>query len=147
MKCNGLRVGGLAAKSCPTLWDTVNCSPQGSFAHRISQTRILEWVAISFSRGSSWPSDQTLVFCTAGRFFTAWATREAQWTQEENWNVTESSPKTTWHHWLHGSMSSHLHSMMLNFLIQKSIEATLSLDRDISCLSHVYLMTRVLLLL
>ena len=41
------------------------------------QASILEWVAISFSRGSSQPRDQTAVVCTAGRFFTDWATREA----------------------------------------------------------------------
>ena len=43
-----------------------------------SPTRILEWVAFSFSRGSSWPRGWTWVSCTAGRFFTIWATREAQ---------------------------------------------------------------------
>ena len=41
------------AQSCPTLWDPVDCSPPGSSAHGILQARILEWVAISFSRGSS----------------------------------------------------------------------------------------------
>ena len=45
--------------------------------HGILQARILEWAAIPFSRGSSWPRDQTRVSCTAGRFFTIWATREA----------------------------------------------------------------------
>ena len=55
----------------------MDCSPPGSSVHEIFQTRILEWVAISFSRGSSQPRDQTQVFCTAGRFFTNWATREA----------------------------------------------------------------------
>ena len=40
--------------------------------------RILEWIAYPFSSGSSWPRDRTLVSCTAGRFFTIWATREAQ---------------------------------------------------------------------
>ena len=39
--------------------------------------RILEWVAYPFSRGSSWPRNQTGVSCIAGRFFTSWATREA----------------------------------------------------------------------
>ena len=43
----------------------------------ILQARILEWVAISFSKGSSQPRDQTLVSCIAGRFFTIWAIREA----------------------------------------------------------------------
>ena len=53
-------------------------SPQGSSVHGISQARILEWVAISFSRGSSWPRNWTYVSCIARRFFTIWATREAQ---------------------------------------------------------------------
>ena len=43
----------------------------------ILQARILEWVAIPFSKGSSWPRDQTWVSCIAGRFFTVWAIREA----------------------------------------------------------------------
>ena len=46
--------------------------------HRILQVRILEWVAFHFSRGSSQPRDQTQVSCIVGRFFTSWATREAQ---------------------------------------------------------------------
>ena len=40
----------------------------------ILQARVLEWVAISFSRGSSWPKDRSWVSCTASRFFTIWAT-------------------------------------------------------------------------
>ena len=59
------------------LFATHDCSPPGSSVHEISQARILEWVAISFSRGSSQPRDQTWVSCIAGRFFTVWATREA----------------------------------------------------------------------
>ena len=46
--------------------------------HGILQARILEWVAIPFSRGSSWPRDWTRVSCIAGRFFTSWATRGDQ---------------------------------------------------------------------
>ena len=42
------------AQSCPTLFDSMNCSPPGSSVHWIFQARILEWVTISFSRGSSW---------------------------------------------------------------------------------------------
>ena len=56
---------------------SIACSPPGSSVHRISQARILEWVASSFSRGSSRPRDQTLVSCTAGGFFTDWATRKS----------------------------------------------------------------------
>ena len=43
----------------------------------LHHARILEWVAISFWRGSSWPRDWTRVSCITGRFFTVWATREA----------------------------------------------------------------------
>ena len=52
-------------------------SPLGSSVRGILQARILEWIAISFPRGSSQPRDQTWVTCIAGRFFTVWATREA----------------------------------------------------------------------
>ena len=55
---------------CPTLWDPMDCSPPGSSVHGISQARILEWVAISSSRGSSQPRDGTWVSCVAGGFFT-----------------------------------------------------------------------------
>ena len=48
----------------------------GSSVHGILQARILEWVAISYSRASSQLRDQTRVSCIAGRFFTIWATRE-----------------------------------------------------------------------
>ena len=58
------------AQSCLTLRDPMDCSPPGSSAHGIFQARVLEWVAISFSRGSSQTRDQTQVSCTAGRCFT-----------------------------------------------------------------------------
>ena len=64
-------------QSCPTLCNPVDCSPPGSSVPGILQARILEWVAISFSRGSSQPRDQTQVSCIAGRHFNLWATREA----------------------------------------------------------------------
>ena len=68
--CGGGGVGGLVAKLCPTLCHPMDCSLPGSSVHGISQARILEWVAISFYRGSSPPRDQTQVSCTAGGFFT-----------------------------------------------------------------------------
>jgi len=49
------------AQSCPTLFGSMDCSPPGSSAHGIFQARILEWVAISFSRESSQPRDQTRI--------------------------------------------------------------------------------------
>ena len=51
----------LVAQSCPTLCDPTDCSPPGSSVHGIPQARILEQVAIPFSRGSSQPRDQTQV--------------------------------------------------------------------------------------
>ena len=67
----------LLAQSCPTLHDPTDpCSPPGSSVHGILQARILEWVAISFSKGFSWPRDRTWVSSITGRFFTIWATRE-----------------------------------------------------------------------
>ena len=56
---------------CPTLCYPMDGRLPGSSVHRIFQTRILEWVAISFSRGSSWPRDWIRVSCLVGRFFTA----------------------------------------------------------------------------
>ena len=57
------------AQLCPTLCDPLDCSPPGSSVHGNSQTRILEWVAISFSKGYSQTRDRTNI-CIAGRFFT-----------------------------------------------------------------------------
>ena len=65
------------AQSCPTLCDRVDCSPPGSSIHGILQARILEWVAISFCRGSSRPRDRTQVSHIAGRRFNLCTTREA----------------------------------------------------------------------
>ena len=52
----------------------MDCSLPGSSVHGIFQVRELEWVAISFSGGSSWPRDQTQVSHIAGRHFAIWAT-------------------------------------------------------------------------
>ena len=57
--------------------DPMNCSLPGSSVHGILQARILEWVAIPFSRGSFWPRDEIRVSYIAGGFFTVWATRKA----------------------------------------------------------------------
>ena len=58
------------AQSCLTLCDPANYSLPGSSVHGIFQARVLEWVDVSFSRGSSQPRDQIQVFCIAGRIFT-----------------------------------------------------------------------------
>ena len=64
----------LVVQSCPTLCLLMDCNLPGSSVHGILQARILEWVAIPFSRQSSWPRDWTLTSC---RFFTVWAMKEA----------------------------------------------------------------------
>ena len=63
---------------CPTLWDPMDCSPPGSSVHGIFQTRVLEWGAISFSRGSSWLRDWTQVSRTAGQLSTVWDTESVR---------------------------------------------------------------------
>ena len=60
----------LVAQSCLTLCNPMNCSSPGSSVCWILQARILEWVAISFSKGSSQLRDRTQVSHIAGRFFT-----------------------------------------------------------------------------
>ena len=74
MKGYSLSVTAAAAakslQSCPILCDPIDGSPPGSPVPGILQARILECIAISFSRGSSQPRDRTHVSCIAGRFFT-----------------------------------------------------------------------------
>ena len=70
------------AQSFPTLCNPMDYSLPGASVHEILQARMLQWAAVSFSRGSSQPRDQTQVSHITGRFFTVWATREAQ----EYWN-------------------------------------------------------------
>ena len=64
----------LAAQSCRTPCDAMDCSLPCSSVHGIPQAKILEWVANSYSRESSKPTDWTQVSCIAGRFLTKWAT-------------------------------------------------------------------------
>ena len=68
-----------------SLWP-MDCSQPGLSVHGILQARILDWVAIPFFRKSFQPRDRTLVSHIAGRFFTLWATREAQNKHTDAWN-------------------------------------------------------------
>ena len=79
------------AQSCPTLCDPMDGSLPGSTVHGIFQARILEWAAISFSRGSSQPRDHTWVSCIADRCFTIWAIREAPTTVSPQVNKREGT--------------------------------------------------------
>ena len=67
-----------------------------SSVHGILQERILEWVAIPFSRGDSQPRGQTHISCIAGRSFTIWATREVIYLHEENQTSLRGSYTLTW---------------------------------------------------
>ena len=75
------------AQSCVTLCEPIDCSLPGSYLSGIFQARVLEWVDISFSRGSSWPGGRTQVSCIAGRCFTLWATREALCFHDDQWLI------------------------------------------------------------
>ena len=75
------------AQLCLTLFDPVDCRPPGSSIHGISQARILEWVAISFSRGSCRPKDRTRVSRIADRRLNLWATTEDP---SKSWTVWRS---------------------------------------------------------
>ena len=71
-----MKVKVLVTHLCPALcytMDCMHCSLPGFSVHGILQARIPEWVAISFSRGSSWPRDRSWVSCITGRYFTVWA--------------------------------------------------------------------------
>ena len=81
----------LVARTCPTLGDPMDCSLPGSSVHGILQGRILEWVAIPFSRGSSWPRDGTQVSCIAGRFFSVCVTRKAHYNPQSIWRPSFTS--------------------------------------------------------
>ena len=94
--------------SVVSLCDPTNCSLSGSCIHGILQARILEWIVVPFSRGSSWSRDRTQVSCIAGRFFTIWATGKirivpwpgsepGQW-KSNHWNARQlpTYPHVSW---------------------------------------------------
>ena len=95
---------------CLTLWDSMDCRLTGSSVHGIFRARILEWVAISSPRGSSWPRDQTWVSCVSciSRWILyLWATREGLPQQRKFepyemsifhyfWPVTQRAVSTSW---------------------------------------------------
>ena len=83
----------LAAKSCPTLCDTMDCILPDSSVRGISPARILEWVAISFSKGSVQPRDQTFISCIGRWILYHQATREAL---KECYFCVKDGPLRTW---------------------------------------------------
>ena len=75
-RAGSLNIESEVAQSCLTLCDPIDYSLPISSVHGILQARILKWVAIPFSRGSSWPRDWSRVYCIARRFFIVWVTRK-----------------------------------------------------------------------
>ena len=104
----------LIAQSCLSLCDRMDCSPPGSSDHGILQARMLSWVAIPFSRGSSQLRVEAWVSSIASRFFTVWAKPgpkdEAMWASEETqptvaWLCLHLLPPTKKYIWTGGSES------------------------------------------
>ena len=90
--CGGhsfLHGGFLVSRVSEVFCNPMDYSPPGSSVHGILQEKILEWVTIPFSRGSSWPRDRTWVSHIASRFFTVWSTREVSSTLSygKGWTV------------------------------------------------------------
>ena len=86
-------------QSCPTLCDLMDCGPPASSSHGIFQARTLEWVAISFSKGSSQSRDLTQVSHIVGRLFIIWATSESHIMQQLHYwayTLTRSEFKKTY---------------------------------------------------
>ena len=77
----------LVTQSCLTLCDSGDCSPPGFSVHGIFQARILEWVSIPLSRGSSQPRDWTNISFIAGRLFTVWTTRMLDFKFQFLWSL------------------------------------------------------------
>ena len=73
LQCMEVKSESEAPQSCLIPRDPMDCSLPGSSVHGIFQARVLKGVAISFTKGSSWPRNQTRVSCIADRFFTDWA--------------------------------------------------------------------------
>ena len=115
--------GGLVAKSCPTLCNPMDYRPLGSFVYEIFWTRIQEWVAISFSKGSSPCRGWTWVSCIAGGFFTNWATREYNKMYDFHSLWTMRSQSLLAAHWPMCPNPSHLMGLKLKGL-QKCIIPT-----------------------
>ena len=97
----------------------MDCSPPGSPVHGILQTRILEWIAISFSRESSRPRDLTWASWIAGGFFTDRATREAQTKKYMVWIFWKENLSVMYHVWRCLSLSLSLSLFLMCLLISK----------------------------
>ena len=90
----------------------MDCSPPGSSVHRISQARILEWVTISFFRGSSQPRDWTHTSCVGRQILYCWATREARSNEHCPVLMLPQHPESTCWHACFCFSVLHMHSIL-----------------------------------
>ena len=114
----------LVAQSCLTPCDPTDCSPLGSSVHRILQARILEWVAVSYSSGSSWPRDRTRVSRIAFGFFTIWATMQEGTALNPRWAHPIGLSYNSWPSgWVVGKVPASLgsNSRSMNCVISRQI--------------------------
>ena len=124
----------LIVQSCPNLCNPMHCSPPDSAVHGIFQARILEWVAISSSRGSSQPRDQTLISCIAGGFFTCWDIGEPLC----DIIVIHGFPDSKQNHWSH-EIKRHL---LLGWKVMTSLDSILK-NRDNTLPTEVHLVKAI----
>ena len=128
-------------QSCLTLYDPMDCSLPGSSVHGSLQARILEWVVIPFSRGSSQPRDWTWVFCITGRFFTLLNTGEAPTAYNNlQWNIIYKSTETLTEYWYWHNTANHLYFKLKKVkksLVFRSLKVWLSSPcANFVCLPH-----------
>ena len=112
----------LLMRLCPTLCNPMECSPPGSSDYGMLQARILEWVATSFSKGSSQSSDQTWVSSIAGNFFTIWATKVSL--KIQNPEVRKSTQKFDLKFWMVKNTISKVMLLVFNLNHREIINIT-----------------------
>ena len=140
----GQRTKGLVTQLCLTLCDPMDCGPPGSSGHGIFQARILEWVAIPFSKGPSQPRDWTQVSHIAGGIFTSWATGEAQL----GWVAYPFSSVSSWpRNWTQGSPASQADSLLAELQGKPVRETKAGLKKVICVCVFVYLSFEMLIAL
>ena len=124
--------------SCQLFCHSMDYSRPGSSLHGILQAKLLEWVVMPFSRGSSWPRDQICVSWIAGRFFTVWTTRE-------NPLQKFSSVQLLSHVWLFATPWTAAHQASLSIINSRSPPKPMSIE-SVMPSNHLILCCPLLLL-
>ena len=130
------------AQSCPTLCNPMGCSLPCSSVHGIFQAKVLDWIVISFSRGSQ-SRDWTWVSCIVGRRFTIWATREIQGDNQKKkqgigGNVHPLSNNYFGNFWTR-SYSHDIELLLYIFLFVIYSFSSFKWISNVSCIPHIFL--------